>query len=284
MKRIRQLLEDSKSESITVNIKSWKDRKGRDCSFRLPRLPLSCKGAGTQEQLLLTWTNAHHSTMWGILAALTWDHSSRIGAAASPAGDYPARMRSSGSAELPASWSKKARADWLSQCCDTARHCSASLSAKGFWITDPSEFLTTRWAPRSPIMLFCWALTQEAFPSRKSLFLLERYCWVASCLANMRVCWTSWIFGLCVLLPWRRSQLYPVQLSVVISLFLLWIWLQVLLVQRGQEHRAGDRWQGHCRDQWDQHRLQCSHTWWCGEGSSLLRCGDVHILEDKLRI
>lgn len=133
-------------------------REGRGCSFRLTRLPLSSKGAGSQEQLLLTWTNTHHSRTWGILAALTWDHSSRIKVAASPAGDYPAMMRSSGSAELPAQLEQESKGQLAITVCDIAWHCSASLGAKGFWITDPSGFQTRYWAPTSAIMLLLLSL------------------------------------------------------------------------------------------------------------------------------
>lgn len=141
-------------------------------------------------------------------AALTWGHGIRISVAASPEGDYPAMMRSSSSAEFPAQLEQESKA-WLGLTVLQyllALFCFSEsqrfLNHRSQWISN--QILSTN-IPQS--CCYCWALIQEELPSKKSLLLLERYHRVPSCLANVRVCWTSWIFGLCVLLLWRRPLL-----------------------------------------------------------------------------
>jgi len=90
------------------------------------------------------WARAHHSKTWGILAAPTWNRSSRRKLTASPTRLLPFMMRSGGFAEFQAQLEQESRG-CLAFTVLQYRHSAgwqrlASLRTEGFWITAPSEF------------------------------------------------------------------------------------------------------------------------------------------------
>lgn len=159
----------------------------------------------------------------------------------------------------------------------------ASLRAKVFWITGPSEF-QVRYCPLGHQHL----TVQEELTSRKSLLFLERYHWDASCLANVRICCMSWLFWTVGSIAMEETTALVIVVvngyepDPSLDLAARWCWNGC---KGGRNPQLRGEMAGAPQGpQWDQRRLQGITAWRCVDGSPFLGWEDVPLYKAKVRM